>query len=302
MGRSILLTGGTGLLGKHLTEALLSKGHTVSHLSRTEGKDPRVKTYLWDINKNIIDPACIDGVDTIVHLAGAGIADKRWTEARKKEIIESRTKSIGLVYDLLRDKPHTVASVISASGIGYYSDRGNTLLTEDSSPANDFLGTCCVAWEDAVDAGIDMGLRVLKFRTGVVLDKQGGALPTLAMPVKLFIGAPIGSGKQWVPWIHWHDAIAMYVYGIEHKNIKGVFNMVSPYPVTNKQLSKAVARQLHRPLWPINVPAFALKLALGEMSAVVLGSTKVSAEKIEGRGFKFTYPLLEQALKEIYGS
>ena len=128
MSRNILLTGGTGLLGTHLTEALLKKGYTVSHLSRGEGKDPRVKTYLWDVNKNIIDPACIDGIDTIVHLAGAGIADKRWTEKRKKEIIESRTKSIGLVYDLLRDKPHNVTSVISASGISYYGDPNVSLL------------------------------------------------------------------------------------------------------------------------------------------------------------------------------
>lgn len=288
-------------MGTHLTEELLKNGHNVSHLSRSEGKDSRVKTYLWDVNKNIIDADCINGVDTIVHLAGAGIADGRWTEERKKEIIESRTRSIGLIYDLLRKTEHKVTSVISASATGYYSDRGDTLLSENSPPAHDFLGTCCIEWESAVDAGAAMDLRIVKFRTGVVLDNQGGALPKLAMPVKLGIGSPIGSGKQWISWIHWRDVVAMYVYGIEHKNIKGVFNMAAPNPVTNKQLSKAVAKQLHRPLWPINVTAFALKLLMGEMSTVVLGSTKVSAQKIESSGFKFAYPLLEQALMEIYG-
>src|SRR3569833_3013214 len=175
MGKHILITCGTGLLGKHLTQLLLDKGHTVSLLSRTPGSDPKVKTYLWDVNKHEIDPDCTTGVDTIVHLAGNGIADKPWTDERKKEIVESRTRSIGLVYDLLKNNPHKVTSVISASGIGYYSDRRNELLDEDSEPAHDYLGTCCVKWEKAVDEGEELGLRIVKFRTGVVLTKEGGA-------------------------------------------------------------------------------------------------------------------------------
>lgn len=302
MTRSILLTGGSGLLGSHLTKALLAKGYTVSHLSRKAGNDARVKTFVWDINKGIIDEHCIDGVDTIVHLAGSGIAEKRWTDARKKDLIDSRVKSIELIYDLLKRKQHQATSVISASGIGYYSDRGEELMFETSSPTDDFISQCCVQWEAAVDEGERLGLRILKFRTGVVLDKDGGALPTLAKPVKLFIGSPIGSGKQWVPWIHWQDVVNMYILGIENKDLSGVYNMVAPNPVTNKQLTKAVAKQLHKPLWAPNVPDFILKLLLGEMSNIVLGSTKVSAQKIEAAGFKFKFAELEDALSAIYGS
>jgi uncharacterized protein (TIGR01777 family) len=300
MSKHILLTGGTGLLGKQLTNTLLAKGYTVSHLSRKPGNDPRVKTYLWDIHKGVIDGNCINEVDTIIHLAGAGIADSRWTDERKKELIESRTKSIGLVYQLLKSKPHKVTTVISASGIGYYSNRGDELMTEDSPPAHDFLGICCIEWEKAVDEGEQLGLRVLKFRTGVVLDKDGGALPKLALPIKLGVGSPLGNGRAWVSWIHHQDVVAMYLYGIENAGLKGVYNMVAPTPVTNAQLTQAVARQLHRPLWAPNVPAFAIKLLFGEMSILVLGSTKVSAQKIEEAGFEFKYADIAEALNEIY--
>jgi len=302
MGKSILLTGGSGLLGTHLTKALLAKGYTVSHLSRKAGNNPQVKTFVWDINKGIIDEHCIDGIDTIVHLAGSGIAEKHWTDARKKDLIDSRVKSIELVYDLLKRKQHQVTSVISASGIGYYSDRGDELMYETSAPAGDFISQCCVLWEAAVDEGQKFGVRILKFRTGVVLDEDGGALPTLAKPIKLYIGSPIGSGKQWVPWIHWQDVVNMYLLGIENKNLSGVYNMVAPNPVTNKQLTQAVAKQLHKPLWAPNVPGFVLKLLLGEMSSIVLGSTKISAQKIEDAGFKFKFTNLEAALSAIYGS
>ena len=300
MSKHILLTGGTGLLGKQLTNVLFAKGYTVSHLSRKQGDDARVKTYTWDIHKGTIDENCIDGVDAIIHLAGSGIADGRWTDERKKELIESRTKSIGLIYELLKSKPHNVNTVISASATGYYSDRGDELMYEDDEPAHDFLGTCCIEWEKAVDEGGQLGLRVVKFRTGVVLDKDGGALAKLAQPIKLGAGSPLGSGKQWMPWIHHQDVVDMYLYGIEQTELNGVYNMVAPNPITNKQLSQAVAKQLKRPLWLPNVPAFALKLLFGEMSIVVLGSTKVSAQKIEAAGFKFKYPEVAEALKEIY--
>lgn len=296
----ILLTGGSGLLGTELTQVLLDKGCTVSHLSRKPGNDSRVKTFIWDISKSEIDADCIDGVDTIIHLAGAGIAEKRWTDNRKKELVESRTRSISLIYDLLRRKPHRVKKVISASATGYYSDRGDELLTEDSAPSHDFLGQCCVAWEQAVDEGAKLGLDILKFRTGVVLTGKGGALPKLAIPVKLGVGSPLGNGRQWIPWIHHTDVINMYLYGMERPLLSGVYNMVAPQPVTNAQLIKAVAKQLKRPLWAPKVPAFLLKLLLGEMATVVLGSTRVSAGEIEQAGFVFKYPDIETALKEIY--
>lgn len=298
--KHILLTGGTGLIGTNLTKQLLTRGYLVSHLSRSPGKDPQVKTFLWDIQKSEIDPECVDGVDMIVHLAGAGIADKPWTDERKKELIDSRTKSIALIYDLLRKKEHQVSSVISASAIGYYSDRGDELMTEESPPQNDFMAKCCMQWEAAVDEGRSFGLRIVKYRTGVVLD-NGGALAKLAVPVKFFVGSPLGSGKQWVPWIHWQDVIDLYLHAIEHPKFEGTYNMVAPNPVTNKELTQAVAAQLRRPLWAPNVPAFVLKLIMGEMSTIVLGSTKVSCKKIEDAGFKFTYTNVAAALKEIYG-
>ena len=301
MHKHILLTGGTGLIGTHLTNALLNKGYVVSHLGRKPGNNPKVKSYLWDVAKGEIDETCINGVDTIVHLAGAGIVDKRWSDERKKEIIDSRTKSIGLIYQLIRKKNHVVKTVISASATGYYGDSGAELLTEDSHEGNDFLAEVCIKWEAAADEGKDLGLRVVKFRTGIVLDKNGGALPQLAMPVKWGVGSPLGSGEQWTPWIHWRDVVKMYVYGIEHATLSGVYNMTGPNPVTNKQLAKAVAQQLDKPFWAPNVPVFVLKLIMGEMRLAVLESIRTSSKKIEDTGFIFDYPELPGALKKIYG-
>jgi len=301
MSKHVLLTGGTGLIGKHLTHLLLDQGYTVSHLSRSKGKDPRVKTWLWNVNKGHIDEASIDSVDIIVHLAGASVSEKRWTEKRKKEIPDSRVKSIELIYSLLKRKNHHVHAVISASGISYYGDKGEELLTEESTPTNDFLADVTQKWEAAVDEGKQLGLRTVKFRTGVVLDKKGGALPSLAGPIKWGIGSPLGNGRQWIPWIHWHDVVKLYFYAIMHTKLEGTYNMVSPNPVTSKQFVKAVAKQLHRPLWAPNVPAFVIKLLFGEMAEVVLASTRASSQKIIDVGFKFDYPVLEDALKEIYG-
>ena len=299
MGKHILITGGTGLVGKPLTQLLLDKGYTVSHLSRKAANIPLVKTFLWDVEKAEIDPNCINDVDMIIHLAGAGIADGRWTDERKQEILSSRTKSIELIYSLLKNHPHRVKKIISASATGYYCDRGDELLTENSPPMVDFLGRCCVAWEQAVDKGGALGLKILKFRTGVVLTDKGGALKQLALPIKFGFGTVLGSGRQWVPWIHLQDVIDMYLFGVEN-DLTGVYNMVAPNPVTNFKLTVAAATQLNRPLWLPKVPAFALKLAMGEMSAVVLYSTKVSAEKIEAAGFQFKFPTLKEALRQIY--
>ena len=297
----VLITGGTGLIGKPLTEALLAKGYRVSHLSRSKGNNAQVKTYLWNVEQGKIDSQCIDGVDTVVHLAGAGIADKRWTAKRKKLLIDSRVHSINLIYDLLKQQPgHQVKNIISASATGYYSNRGNELLTENSVPLHDFLGTCCIEWEKAVDAGRALNLNITKFRTGVILTTQGGALVPLALPVKFGVGAALGNGKQYIPWIHLQDAVDMYLQAIAGNLPPDVYNMVAPNPVTNKELTQAVARQLKRPLWLPNVPAFALKLVLGEMSLVVLGSTRVSAQKIQDAGYPFKFTHIAEALKDIY--
>lgn len=301
MTKNILLTGGSGFTGTLLTEALLDKGYKVSHLSRKPENNPRVKTFLWEVHQDMIDEACVDGVDTIIHLAGAGVVDKRWTDDRKQEIIDSRTKSIELIYKVLGKKEHSVKTFISASATGYYGNRGDEILTEESKPGSDFLSEVCVKWEKATDEGGKLGLRILKFRTGIVLNKDGGALPQFTSTVKLGIGSPLGNGNQWMPWIHWQDVVQMYIYGIEHENLNGVYNMAAPNPVTNTQLVKAVAKQLNKPFWAPNVPAFILKLLMGEMSIAVLESDRTSAQKIEAAGFKFKYAELQDALNEIYG-
>lgn len=295
------MTGGSGLIGKALTEALLAQGYHVSHLSRRQGTDPRIKTYAWDVEQSKIDEHCIDNIDIVIHLAGAGIADKRWTGKQKKIIIDSRAHSIQLIYGLIKNRPNNVNTIISAAAIGYYGDRGNELLTEDSAPGIGFMPECCMAWENAVDEGKTLGLRIVKFRTGVVLDPNGGALQQIARPVKLYVGSVYGSGLQWVPWIHHQDVTNMYLHAVKNIQLQGTFNMVAPTPVTNKQLIQTIARQLHKPLWLPNIPAFVFKLLMGEMSVIVLGSTKVSAQKIRDNGFTFQHAELAEALKDIYG-
>jgi uncharacterized protein (TIGR01777 family) len=297
----ILVTGGSGHIGKRLTDLLLSKGYAVSHLSRKPKGDAHVKTFAWNVNKHEIDQQCIDGVDMVVHLAGADIAGKKWTDKRKKEIIDSRANSIRLIYQLMKDRPNKINSIISAAAIGYYGDRGDEMLTEESPPGAGFMPECCIAWEKAVDEGRELGVRIVKLRTGVVLDPAGGALPQMAKPVKLFAGAGFGSGRQWIPWIHWEDAAGMYLSAIENINLSGIYNMVAPAPVTNRQFMRAIARQLNRPLWFFNIPSFVFKALMGEMSIIILGSTKVSAQKIQDEGFKFKYPELKSALQQIYG-
>ncbi|RRN77490.1 TIGR01777 family protein, partial [Pseudoxanthomonas sp. SGD-10] len=234
-------------------------------------------------------------------LAGAGIADKRWTDKRKDIIIKSRTESIALLYDLIKRKEHRITSVISASGSGYYSDRGNELLDESAPPNDDFMARCCVLWENAVDEGKALNLRTVKFRTGLVLEKHRGGLPKLALPVKAGLGAALGNGKQWMSWIHIADAVEMYIHAIENESLSGAFNMSSPNPVTNQTLNKAIATVLKKPLWLPNVPEIALKIALGELSTAILGSTKMHVKKIQDTGFSFKYPDIDSALRNIYG-
>jgi len=301
MAKSILITGGSGLVGTHLSKHLINIGYQVKHLSRSIGENTDIETFIWDVEKGIIDKNCIKGVDTIVHLAGTGIADKRWTEERKKLIISSRTDSIKLIYDLLKKENHEVKQIISASGIGYYSDRGDEVLTEESDPNTDFLAKSCILWEKAVDEGKKQNLKITKLRTGLILAKHGGALPKLAMPVIFFVGSPLGDGKQWLSWIHIDDVVNMYTFAIENENLEGLFNMAAPQPVRNKDFVKILSNVLKKPMWAPAVPKFVLKILLGEMNKAVIGSTYVSVDKIMAKGFKFKFPELKTALKDLYG-
>jgi uncharacterized protein len=296
----ILITGGNGLVGKPLTQALLEHGHRVSHLSRQPGFIPGVTTYGWDVPNGQIDERCLDGVDTIIHLAGADIASQAWTVARKQELISSRTESIRLLYQLMRQQAHSVQAVISASGIVYYGNRGDDVLTEQSAPATDFLADCTRQWEAAVDEGTAQNLRVVKFRTGVVLTKDGGALPALVQPVEAGYGAPIGNGNQWVSWIHLQDVVGLYVLAVTDFSLKGVFNQTAPQPVTNRQLVAAIAQQFNKSLWMPATPGFLLKMIMGERSSFVLGSIKAPPSALLQHQYQFAYPAIREALSSIY--
>lgn len=300
MEKHILLTGATGMLGKELIKDLLKKGYQVSVLSRKPQQIDQVKVFLWNVDQQEIDTDCITGVDSIIHLAGENIAKERWSEKRKKEIIDSRVLSARLLFKTISSQPSQVKTFISAAAVGIYGDRGDEILTEDSPAGHGFLAECCLEWENAIDEGKDLGLRIVKLRTGVVLGKDDGALPEMSKPIRLFAGAPLGSGKQWIPWIHHHDMTQIYIHALENSSLTGIFNACAPFPVTNKTLTKAIARQLHRPVWPFSVPARVMDLILGEMSAIVLNSNNTSAQKLLSAGFIFKYTRLEDALSDIY--
>lgn len=304
MNTKVLITGGSGIVGKPLTRMLLQKGYIVHHLSRSPQLhgNPKLQAFKWDIPSKQIDKNCISGVKAIIHLAGENIAGKRWTEERKQVIIESRTESIKLIYQLLKENSsHEVETIISASAIGYYGDRSEELLTEESLPGKGFLPVACVKWENAVDEGEkQLNLRVVKLRTGIVLTDTGGALPEIAKPVKLGLGSSLGSGEQWMSWIHLQDVIRMYAFALENNNLSGTFNMTAPNPVRNTEMISTLAQVLNKQLWLPKVPSFSLKILLGELSSLVLDSAKVSSSKIQAKGFKFDFPMLKDALSEIY--
>lgn len=299
MAKNILITGASGLVGTRLTELLLQKGYSVAHLSRSKKSGP-VATYVWDVEKKRIDPDAIQNADAIIHLAGAGVADKRWTNKRKDEIVNSRTKSADLLIDALSKNPHHITSFISASGIAYYGiEDTEEVLTEESPRGTDFLANVTREWEARADKFVALSIRVVKLRIGIVLSEKGGALKSLALPVRFGVGAPLASGKQYVSWLHLDDLCLMFIKALEDDTMQGVYNAVGMNPVTNREMTKEIAKVLHRPLWIPSVPAFALKLALGEMADVVIHGNKISSEKIRRAGFIFQYPDLHEALKDL---
>jgi len=299
MAETVLISGGTGLLGSNITQFLQRKGYKVIYLSRKKGKKNGIKCYQWDVAAGTIDAEAVIKADHIIHLAGASVADKRWTDEYKREILESRTKSTALICRALKENKHKVKSFISASAIGIYGNRGKELLDEESEVAGDFLAQVCVAWEDEIFKFEVLGIRTVAIRIGIVLSEKGGALPQLILPVKMFVGAPLGGGDQYMSWIHIEDLSAIFVKALEDKNMKGVYNGVSPTPVTNEVLTKAIADKISRPVFPINVPGFALKVIVGEFADSLIGGARVSSHKIEKVGFSFAYPDIDKALDNL---
>jgi uncharacterized protein len=297
--KNILITGASGSIGTRLTELLLDQGHQVAHLSRNHQRS-KARIYLWDINKKQIDPHAFDGVDTIIHLAGAGIADKPWTDERKWEILKSRTQSTKLLHEELQKRKHSVTTFISASAIGYYGVEDNEkLYKENDESGTDFLANVVRQWEAEIDRISELDIRVVKIRIGIVLDPKHGALKELVKPVKYYAGAPLGTGEQYVSWIHLDDLVAIFLKAIQDETMRGAYNGVAPNPITNRELTKAIATQLGRPLFLPAVPAFVLKALLGEMATLVLKGNKVSSEKIEQTGLKFQYDKIEKALANL---
>ncbi|MEO1051456.1 MAG: TIGR01777 family oxidoreductase [Bacteroidota bacterium] len=300
MSKKILITGGSGLVGSRLTELLLGQGHEVRHLSRRSGDKGDIKVFQWDIKKGTIQDGALDGVDAVIHLAGAGVADEKWTKERKKEILESRTKSTELLYDKIKELDNKPASFISASAIGYYGyDNGGQSQKEGSRFGDDFLATVTKRWEEEIDKIEELGLRVVKLRIGIVLATGGGAYVELSKPIKMGFGAPLGSGDQYMSWIHLEDLCNMFTTAMEDETYQGTYNAVAPNPVTNREMTKKIAKSLNKPCFLPAVPGFVLKLIVGEMASMLMGSNKVSSEKIQSAGFSFQFEQLEPALAQL---
>jgi uncharacterized protein (TIGR01777 family) len=301
MTQTVLITGGTGMIGKRLTQLLLEKGYKIAYLSRKQESIPNVTVYRWDIDKNWIDDKALANADYIIHLAGAGIADARWTDKRRQEIINSRTKTIELIARELQGRPYKVKAFVSASAIGFYgADTGDKQLTEQTPSGSDFLAHVTRHWENSAELIDNIGIRTTKLRIGVVLSNEGGALPKISMPIRWGIGAPIGNGNQWMSWIHLDDLCRMFITALENNKWHGVYNAVAPTPVTNTELTRQIANVLQRPLWLPVIPAFALRLVYGEMANVVLGGNYVVNHRIRTEtDFIYQFENLQSALQDL---
>ncbi|GER59751.1 TIGR01777 family oxidoreductase [Patiriisocius marinus] len=297
----VLITGATGLIGTQITKLLLEQGIHVNYLTTREEKikhEHNHKGFLWSPKKGEIDVACFENVGSVINLVGASISE-RWTKSYKKIILESRTETANLLYTTLQRIDHNVRHFISASGISIYPNDETHLYTEESTEVDKgFLGEVVVAWEAAADQFATLGIDVAKVRTGVVFAKKEGAFPELLKPVRLGVPAPLGSGKQWISWIHIDDIAAVYVY-VLNKSLVGVYNAVAPTAVNNKKLTRLLANTLNVPMFLPNVPGFMLKLVLGEMAVLVLEGQLVSSQKLEKHGFIFRYYNAENAVKNL---
>ncbi|MEY3435993.1 MAG: TIGR01777 family oxidoreductase [Sphingobacteriales bacterium] len=314
---TVMITGGTGLIGSALSKLLINNGYDVIILSRNPLKTAKENDYegrigafksagqvyysRWDIDKQYIDPAALAKTDHIIHLAGAGVADKRWSASRKKEILDSRTKSSALLVKALRELPHKVKDIVSASAIGWYGpDRGRPFIETDPSYPG-FLGDTCKQWEESISPVEELGIRLVKLRMGIVLSDKGGALKEFRKPMHFGVAAIMGSGDQVISWIHIEDLCRLFLYSMEESSMKGVYNAVAPNPVTNRDLTKLLSDHVTdgRAI-SLHIPSFILKIMLGEMSIEVLKSATVSSEKVQQVGFEFLYPTLSRAIIDLY--
>ncbi len=303
--QTVLLTGGTGLVGKAFTQLLTSKGYQVIILSRGKKEivtEPNVTYAQWNVATEEIDIEAVKKADYIIHLAGAGVMDKKWTEQYKKEIVDSRIKSGALIVNTLKNNEHNVKAIVSASAIGYYGEDkiDNYFFTETDKPAEGFLGSTCQLWEDSIDYANSLGIRVAKMRIGIVFSNNGGAFAEFVKPLKFKLATILGKGNQVISWIHIDDLCRQFLFAIENEDIKGVYNAVAPNPITNKNLILKLARKIAGKFYiPFYVPSFLLKLMMGDRSIEILKSTTVSSKKITDAGFKFLYNEVDEALENL---
>ncbi|MBE7172038.1 MAG: TIGR01777 family protein [Williamsia sp.] len=305
--QTVLITGGTGLIGRQLTRHLISKGYQVIVLTRelpTEKANPPLRYALWDIEQQTIDKDAILQADYIVHLAGANVGEKRWTKKRKEEIVSSRIQSSALLIKGLTENGNKVRALISASAIGWYGEDPRIPnphpFVETDPPDEGFLGHTCKLWEDSIQPVTGLDIRLVILRTGLVLDNSGGVLAAFKKPVYFGLAGILGNGKQIMSWIHVDDICQMYLAAIEQENLHGPYNAVAPKPVSNKELTLHLAKTMKGKFYvSAHVPGFLLETALGEMSTEVLKSTTVCCDKIRKAGYNFKFPTLEGAIDDL---
>jgi uncharacterized protein (TIGR01777 family) len=298
----VLITGATGLIGSELVDVLLKNNHTVHYLTTLSTKikeKANCHGFYWNPQEGKIDDNCIDGVDVIVHLAGASIS-KRWTDSYKLELIESRVLSANLLFNLLKKATnHQVKHFISASGTAIYPDCYSKVYDETSTEVDySFLSNVVIKWEESADQFKLLNIKVAKLRTGIVFSEKGGALLEMIRPIKMFVGSGFGSGKQIQSWIHLTDIANLYYFVIQNQT-EGIINAVSPNPISNQELTKAIAKRLKRPLFLPNIPRFVMKFILGEMHILLFGNKNIAPKKATSLGFKFQFPIVKEALESI---
>jgi uncharacterized protein len=298
----VLITGGTGLIGRALSSKLLSNGYDVAVLSRKKNRGSDIQTYTWDPKKNEIESGAVETADYIVHLAGANLSDKRWTKERKQVIVDSRVETANFLYERVSEVKKKPRAFISASAVNYYGTLTSEIIfSEADPPANDFLGQTCRKWEQSAEKFKKLGIRTVIIRNGAVLSEIGGALPKMILPVKFGVGAPLGNGKQFMPWIHIDDISNIYIKAIADAKMHGAYNGVAPDYKNNRDFMRTLAKVHEKPFWAPNAPANILKLVFGQMSSIVLEGSRISCERIRAAGYNFLFPDLENALADLVG-
>ena len=295
---SVLIAGGSGLIGRYLTSTLMGEGYTVSHLSRQTNGFGKVRVFRWDPAKGYLNPRVFEGIDYLVNLSGANIGEKRWTRRRKEEILNSRVVSTELLFKTIEGNGINLKAYISASAAGYYgSVTSDKIFSEDDAPGVDFLGSTCRLWEEGADQFAGPGIRTVKIRTAVVMEKNDSALSRLMAPARFGLVTRLGSGKQYFPWIHIYDLCNIYLKAIMDENIHGAYNAVAPQHINHNDFVGTMAAVMKRPVFLPPVPSPILRLFLGEMSDIVLKGSRISSDKIVKAGFKFRFDRLDEALK-----